>query len=175
MARGDHIYVNCLGYTHHGIDCGDGRVIHFDFSPAQKFAGKFSSLMGEPQNAEICESSYDAFSGGREILTREYPELKRSAALVEEVIERAKSRIGETDYHLCKNNCEHFAEWCVTGAARSEQVNHAKKVSAMVAVGFAATAAMRFLPVLSPPLRVLTVGATLAAAGRRYFAQKMND
>ena len=31
MARGDHIYVERLGgvYAHHGIDTGDGWVIHY--------------------------------------------------------------------------------------------------------------------------------------------------
>jgi hypothetical protein len=34
MARGDHIYIKCdfqgiPTHTHHGIDCGDGIVIHY--------------------------------------------------------------------------------------------------------------------------------------------------
>ena len=36
MARGDHIFVYCLGYSHHGVDCGDGDVIHFDSDPIRK-------------------------------------------------------------------------------------------------------------------------------------------
>ena len=30
LVRGDHIYANYGGYTHHGIYCGDGKVIHYD-------------------------------------------------------------------------------------------------------------------------------------------------
>ena len=29
MKRGDRIYVNYRAYTHHGIDCGNGTVIHY--------------------------------------------------------------------------------------------------------------------------------------------------
>jgi Lecithin retinol acyltransferase len=36
MARGDHIYVHRLGYTHHGINCGDGTVIHYTDEVGQK-------------------------------------------------------------------------------------------------------------------------------------------
>jgi uncharacterized protein YycO len=37
-------------------------------------------------------------------------------------VERAASRIGERRYSLTANNCEHFANWCATGAAVSHQV-----------------------------------------------------
>jgi hypothetical protein len=39
-----------------------------------------------------------------------------------EVVERARSRIGEASYRLFTNNCEHFCEWCIHGEARSRQV-----------------------------------------------------
>ena len=41
----------------------------------------------------------------------------------EETIERAKSRLGEKNYSLEGNNCEHFAFWCKTGISDSHQVN----------------------------------------------------
>jgi hypothetical protein len=40
----------------------------------------------------------------------------------EEVIGRARSRVGEDRYRLLTNNCEHFCEWCLHGTARSFQV-----------------------------------------------------
>lgn len=33
MGRADHIYVSRGIYTHHGIDAGDGTVIHFSGEP----------------------------------------------------------------------------------------------------------------------------------------------
>ncbi len=43
----------------------------------------------------------------------------------QEVIRRARSRIGEKCYRLLTNNCEHFCEWCLHGEPRSEQVERA--------------------------------------------------
>lgn len=40
-----------------------------------------------------------------------------------EVVRRARSRLGEDRYHVLKNNCEHFCEWCVRGQNRSYQVD----------------------------------------------------
>jgi Lecithin retinol acyltransferase len=39
-----------------------------------------------------------------------------------EVVRRARSRIGEDNYRLLTNNCEHFCEWCLHGEHRSYQV-----------------------------------------------------
>ncbi len=41
----------------------------------------------------------------------------------QETIQRAKSRLGETEYNLAFNNCEHFAIWCKTGLHQSHQVD----------------------------------------------------
>lgn len=41
----------------------------------------------------------------------------------EETVDRAKSRLGESNYSLPVNNCEHFAIWCKTGVEESHQVN----------------------------------------------------
>ena len=48
-----------------------------------------------------------------------------SAATAEERVEaarRAESKIGQHAYNLFWNNCEHFASWCATGIAVSQQV-----------------------------------------------------
>ena len=42
----------------------------------------------------------------------------------EEVVLRARSRLGETAYNLITNNCEHFCEWCVHGQHQSYQVGN---------------------------------------------------
>ncbi len=36
MHRGDHIQIYRGGYYHHGIDIGDGTVIHFSGEPLQQ-------------------------------------------------------------------------------------------------------------------------------------------
>ncbi len=66
-----------------------------------------------------------------------------SAAERSRAIERAASRIGERRYSLTSNNCEHFANWCATGAAVSHQV--IAFVKALIELAFAA--ALSFLVV----------------------------
>jgi ribosomal protein L37E len=38
------------------------------------------------------------------------------------VVHRARSRLGEDSYHVLRNNCEHFCEWCASGQHRSYQI-----------------------------------------------------
>ena len=54
MARGEHIKVKRCGglYSHHGIDMGDGTVIHFSGEPLHR------------QNARICRVSLREFLAG---------------------------------------------------------------------------------------------------------------
>ncbi len=107
MARGDQIYVirpflNLQGvYEHHGIDCGDGTVIHY-----------------RKPSETIERTSMATFSQGRKVYVRQYP----TYFLPDVAIHRAKNRLGEKKYNLLFNNCEHFATWCKTGVSDSQQV-----------------------------------------------------
>lgn len=106
MSRGDHIRVSRPGYFHHGIDCGDGYVIHY------------TGEIGQKSNASICKEPLQNFANGVQVETMKYD----SCRAADDVIQRANSRIGEENYSLFFNNCEHFARWCKTGEAQSEQV-----------------------------------------------------
>jgi hypothetical protein len=44
------------------------------------------------------------------------------ALKAQDILARARSRLGENRYHLLTNNCEHFAEWSRYGESRSAQV-----------------------------------------------------
>ena len=39
------------------------------------------------------------------------------------VLWRAQSKIGDEEYNLVTNNCEHFAMWCITGRSSCDQVD----------------------------------------------------
>src|SRR5258705_6886660 len=106
MSRADHIFVWRLGYTHHAIDCGDGTVIHY------------TGEVGQKTNAAIRQTPTSEFAKGSAIEIRFYSRCDEP----DPVIERARSRLGETEYNLAFNNCEHFATWCKTGKQQSEQV-----------------------------------------------------
>jgi hypothetical protein len=99
MTLRDHIYIQKTGYTHHGINCGDGTVIHFD-------------------SRKICKISMNDFCGGRNYFIKEYVKCDSK----EVVYQRAKSRLGDCNYNLIYNNCEHFACYCKTGFHKSKQV-----------------------------------------------------
>jgi hypothetical protein len=86
---------------------GDGRVVHY------------SGLSGSWQCGPVEEVSVARFSAGREVRIIAHP---TSAFSPEEITRRARSRLGENDYRLLTNNCEHFCNWCSTGVSHSRQV-----------------------------------------------------
>src|SRR5262245_58893457 len=101
MEIGAHLVTPRWGYDHHGIYLRAGRVIHY--------AG-FKGLL---RRGPVEEISLEEFAGGREVIVK---------ATVREAATRARSRLGENRYSFVSNNCEHFAEWCVSGISRSGQV-----------------------------------------------------
>jgi hypothetical protein len=105
---GAHIVTPRRGYTHHGIYVGKGRVVQY---------GGFSRGLCRGPVEEV---SLSQFARGREIRVR-FEESRPFDP--EEVICRARLRLGENRYHPLKNNCEHFCEWCVRGTPRSYQVD----------------------------------------------------
>ncbi len=151
MARGDHLFVYCTGYSHHGIDSGNGLVVHFESDPWRKLSGTIVRK-GSPAIREV---SLDEFSGGRPLNIRQY----ESCDDVETVMERARIRIGEVGYDVFGNNCEHFAVWCKTGKHVSTQVESFRE--AVKPLGSAvATSAVIFR--VAPPPR------SRAGAGLRH-------
>ena len=120
MARGDHVYVRRTArYTHHGIDVGDGQVIHFNGEPGSK------------TNATIRRTTLAEFAGGGKVEIKRYEKCFGP----DDVVARAEGKLDESGYNLFNNNCEHFARWCLTDRHASSQVNGA------VASGGAATVA----------------------------------
>jgi hypothetical protein len=124
MAVGDHIYVKRGAYTHHGVCVSETTVIHFSGEPGSK------------QDATIRQDSLDQFAGGGLIRVRAY-----GVRLdIDETLARARSRVGESGYHLFANNCEHFAAWCVADRHNSGQVAGAAATSGFVGVSALAAA-----------------------------------
>ena len=84
------------------------------------------------------------------------------------VVERGKSRLGETNYHLCTNNCEHFAHWCKTGRRWSQQVRTSRKVEGQFAVTVGAKVASK--SVIESLLRVTSRAASRLTKVTGVFA-----
>ena len=131
MARGDHIKVRRKNglYTHHGIDMGDGTVIHFSGEPFRQ------------DEASICRVTLAEFlAGGRSVVV-----LHRGTELTpDEVVAAAEAALVRQRYCLWRNNCEHFATECKTGRRRSSQVRRALHIAA----GSAGAAVAVLLPLL---------------------------
>lgn len=108
LPLGAHLVSPRLGYLHHGIYVGRGRVIHY--------AGFHRALRRGP----IEEVTLDEFARGRPWQVRSTAERHFAGPAA---AERARSRLGEQRYRLWSNNCEHFANWVVSGDSRSEQVD----------------------------------------------------
>jgi hypothetical protein len=105
---GTHMVTPRRGYTHHGIYVGLGKVV------------QYAGLAGGLRRGPVEEVVLPQFAQGYPIWVR----LEESPWFDgDEVIHRARSRVGEDRYHLLTNNCEHFCEWCVRGEHRSYQVD----------------------------------------------------
>mgnify|MGYP000458723105 CR=1 FL=1 len=114
MGAADHLQVRRQHglFKHHGIDLGDGTVAHY--------------LEGR----EILRSSLKEFCAGQPFSVV----IHKGADPNGLTLRRAISRIGEQNYNLLFNNCEHFANWCKTGVHRSNQMEDWLKKSSFVAI-----------------------------------------
>ncbi|PLT32548.1 lecithin retinol acyltransferase family protein [Bacillus sp. V5-8f] len=99
FVKGDHLFSQRLGYTHHGIYVGNNQVLHY--------------LLKEG----VVLASLDDFSCGEEIFKRRSPKFFSN----EEIVQRAFRRHGEGEYDLFENNCEHFCIWCRNGLVEADR------------------------------------------------------
>ncbi|MBU6309887.1 MAG: lecithin retinol acyltransferase family protein [Planctomycetes bacterium] len=148
MARGDRLEVehrivgSTVTYLHHGVDLGDGTVVH---ARPHDFRNPFGG-------GRVVRTTLTEFAEGRGVRLRNEP----PAAFSPDVIaERALAHVGRDGYDPVIDNCEHFATWCATGSRTSRQVDivmgrvaagvsrAAAAISARAAVGTAERVAIR--------------------------------
>lgn len=104
---GAHLMTSRRFYRHHGIYLGDGKVAHY--------AGFSGSL--KPGPVEVTDLV--SFANGQPV----WRLCEACAYSRDEIVNRARSRIGECQYRILSNNCEHFCTWCISGKSDSAQVN----------------------------------------------------
>ncbi|MEE9310451.1 MAG: lecithin retinol acyltransferase family protein [Cocleimonas sp.] len=103
-------------YTHHGLGLGNNRVIHY--------SGLADGLVADWASAGVIEEvSVDDFAQGKEIIIKDHTDRKFKG---DEAIIRARLRLGEAQYHVLHNNCEHLVEWCINGKHLSQQSRRGK-------------------------------------------------
>ncbi len=117
MSKGDHIFVNAnaagIPYQHHGIDMGDGTVIHLAPADGVRFTLRDSSdrfMVRRDLLADFCRGSNPITVAHRG---------ERSP---EEIALAAESQLGQCGYSLLDGNCEHFARLCACGRSESHQI-----------------------------------------------------
>lgn len=127
LKKGDHIMEESpLGYWHHFIVekvCKDfAWRIHKTGDPQ---TGKYSLTVADPTTkAEVIRDKF-ALEPGMVIYRVEYPEEDVVDGKVysgDQVVRRARKRIGERNYNAFTSNCEHFCTECKTGKCISYQV-----------------------------------------------------
>lgn len=112
---GDHLVTQRFGYEHHGLYIGHGDVIHYANHQPESL----------PAQIEVC--SLSTFSQGYPIRVAPHP---HRCITPEESVNRAMSRLGEQEYSLLFNNCEHFVMWCIEDEHTSPQITELADLSA---------------------------------------------
>ena len=107
LLPGMHLVTERHGYVHHGIYAGNGEVVHY------------VGFKGFLRCGPVEKTSLADFADGFGFRVQAAAQARYLGA---EVVRRATSRVGENDYRLLTNNCEHFCTWCLFGESRSDQV-----------------------------------------------------
>jgi len=115
MASGDRLRVERrlkrlpIRYMHHGIDVGDGTVVHARPDDAGRLFG----------GGRIVRTSLAEFADGApiDVVTEPAAVFPR-----EEIVARALGHVGREGYCPVFDNCEHFTTWCATGHWASRQI-----------------------------------------------------
>jgi HRAS-like suppressor 3 len=112
---GDHLMVHRPGFTHHGVYVSDERVIDF---------GAYDSRT--KRHNGVRPVTLEQFAGGRRVEVVQHPSPGRMFGprwlpnpLPPDQIVAEAERLAEIafigKYTLFGSNCEHVANWCVTG------------------------------------------------------------
>ena len=128
---GDHIRVKRMHgiYTHHGIYVSDNEVIHFTGTDDD-------SIMDSSKN-RVISSDLNFFLKGGELEVKEYTDEEfQDLYAPDQIVAYARSCIGDGDYNVIFNNCEHFANVCTLGRFRSHQVERLLQNKGVDDMGF---------------------------------------
>jgi hypothetical protein len=101
---------SAVTYLHHGIDVGDGTVVHARPDDQRRPFG----------GGRVVRTSLAEFAGGAVVREVAEPEAAFPPA---EIVARALRHRGRPGYCPVVDNCEHFTTWCATGRCQSRQVD----------------------------------------------------
>lgn len=148
LIPGTHVVADRIIYKHHGIYVGNNKVI--------------ANL--QQNGIRVC--SWKEFADGNEVSICYHDD--ETCYSNEDIVKRAYSKIGEDDYLLLTNNCEHFANWCVTGKKYSKQV----RVIAIAALSATITKCLCDISRNKSPISTIAVSAGLTTLATSKPVQK---
>lgn len=128
LHKGDHIAIKRLYgfYWHHALVdyvwANGSAIIVIEYS-----SNEFSQDVGDlrsPGKAKVMTGNY-RLEGDWYVI--KHPD--DTCLPADEVVARAKSKLGESGYRLFKKNCEHFVMWCKTEISSSEQVKNIEEMA----------------------------------------------
>lgn len=106
---GDMVRVKLGLIYHYGVFASEDEVIQFGLAPLLRPNVKDADI-------EVCTSDVSTFLAGGELEVAEFDRIERlTNPKPSDALAMARSRIGEKGYSILYNNCEHFAQECVTG------------------------------------------------------------
>ncbi|XP_024115652.1 lecithin retinol acyltransferase a [Oryzias melastigma] len=133
--RGDLLEVPRTLFTHFGIYLGDNRVAHLipDILPVFTSNSKLIRTVITNdrlilgciyRRATVRVDSLEDFAYGSSILVNRADRMMQTQPLpAERVAQRAEKLLGDVQYSLLWNNCEHFVTFCRYGSATSRQTD----------------------------------------------------
>ena len=121
---GDVICVERWGslYRHYGVYVGNKKVVHY--------AGRAGDWDNDIAVREV--SMKEFLQDAKTYMICKFPQQSSLPNYHlysnKETVKRAYSRLGEREYDLFTNNCEHFAVWCRTNISVSLQAEDAANI-----------------------------------------------
>lgn len=100
LVKGDLIKVKRLFYWHYGIYIDNDHVIHYSCSPYHWWQ----------VNATVKFTTLNEFIGKKRKRKIYYRGKQYNERIT--IVQRAMSRLGETQYSLFFNNCKHLVDYC---------------------------------------------------------------
>ncbi|XP_059147877.1 phospholipase A and acyltransferase 3-like [Physella acuta] len=130
LKPGDIVKFDRGWYSHYALYIGKGKVIHLTAPDnghgisSNIRSRHVASVASVPVDKAVVAEGDFFFVAGHDRAYKankdEWPSFDEK-----EVLRKAKSMLGETDYHLLTNNCEHFVKNLKYGRKESDQVQTA--------------------------------------------------
>ncbi|BFZ05769.1 hypothetical protein BsWGS_08808 [Bradybaena similaris] len=146
LSPGDRVQFHRFLYSHWGIYIGDGNIIHV-------------SEDNEDKAAKVKIDNFWDVAGEDKASKNNGQDIEWSSLSAEQIIRRARSYVGNTEYDQLFDSCEHFVNWCRYDRVVRQQVDNFLTGVAIVGIG------------------ALTVGALAvgAAVGAAVYAATAKD